>query len=142
MPHPVINSAPIKINDRNLFSIQINSNDQLLIEGNPRLSVEGLRNDIKVFVLNEDKSNLLADNPTDAIISIKTDRGTSYKMFISILDEAQAAYYEIYAGKINLSPGEFRALNLNIAANRVLYEKAKKGIPMNISIADPTSISN
>jgi hypothetical protein len=119
-----------------MFAIHINSNDQLMVEGERVQSLEGIRNDIKRFVLNYKKDPTLSDSPMDAVVSIKTDRGTSYKSFIEALDEAQAAYYEIYAERIGISTERFRKLRTNLSEDRIIYERAKRGIPMNISIAE------
>ena len=124
--------------ERNLFKILINSNDQLLIEGTPRINLDGVRDEIKSFVLNEGGDPELSTSPVKAIVSLKADRGTSHGAFVTVLDEIQGAYYEIYAERVGLSPGEYRALDLTNPSEKNTYDKAREGIPMNISIAEAT----
>lgn len=78
----------------------------------------------------------LSVSPEKAIVSFKTDRGTSYKAYIATLDEIQAAYYELYAQQAGITPEQFRKLDVRMSSEKILYEKGKKGIPMNISIAE------
>lgn len=139
---PALNNIipPAPIHERNLFTIQINSADQLMVEGTQRADLKGLRNEVRDFILNYHRNPALSDSPSDAIVSLKTDRGTSHKAFIHALDEVQAAYYEIYAGQAGISVEEFRKLDPTDEMQRKLYEMSRKGIPMNISIAEPTSI--
>lgn len=126
------------VNDRNLYKIQINSNDQFLINGTLNLNLAGIKEEIKTFVLNNGRVSTLSDNPSKAIISLKADRGTSHKVFIEVLDEVQAAYYEIYAVRAGISVEQYRELSLTDPEQKLLYDKGKNGIPMNISIAEPT----
>jgi biopolymer transport protein ExbD len=130
------------VNNRNLFTIRINSNDLLMVEGKEVHSLSGLRTDIKKFILNYEQDPTLSDRPEDAVVSIKTDRGTSYKSFIAALDEAQAAYYEIYAERAGISPKAFRGLDLTNPESKKIYDNARQGIPMNISIAEPSAVNN
>jgi len=123
---------------RNIFAIQINSADQLLVEGAPVSDLVGLRNRIETFVLNNGRDKKSSDNPEAAVVSIKTDRGTSYRTFISTLDEVQAAYFKIYASRAGVTPEEFRKLDLRIPRQAAIYNRGKAGIPMNISIAEPS----
>jgi biopolymer transport protein ExbD len=132
-------TASAEVNNRNLFAIKINSSNGLMVEGKEVHSLSGLRTDIKKFILNYAQDPTLSDSPADAVVSIKTDRGTSYKSFIAALDEAQAAYYEIYAERVGLSSTTFRALDLSNPEDKKMYDKARQGIPMNISIAEPTA---
>jgi biopolymer transport protein ExbD len=133
---PIQTSVPQHINKRNLFTIRINSADQLMVEGVRRESLTGLRTEIKQFIMNTERSPELAVSPDKAIVSFKTDRGTSYKAYITTLDEIQAAYYELYGEQAGLSAEQFRKLDVKNASDKKLYDKGRMGIPMNISIAD------
>ncbi len=133
------NNPPVSdVNDRNLFKIHINSENSLLIEDVLRQDLAGVREEIKRFILNHGKENDLSENPIKAVISLKADRGTRHEVFIAALNEIQGAYFEIYAAQVGITPGEFRNLDLNKIKDRRLYDQARKGIPMNISIAEPS----
>ena len=129
----------MEIHERNLFNILLNSNDKVMVENKLLDNISVLRGDIIKFVLNRGKDENLSDSPEEAVISIKTNRGTSYKQYIKILDEVQAAYFEIYADRVGLTPEGFRALDQSDPKQKALYQKARKGIPMNISIAKPSN---
>jgi len=87
------------------------------------------------------------------VVSFKTDRGTSYELFVAVLDELQAAYNEIYGERImqellTIYPDKtkadladsFRNLDRNDPMLKRLYLQARQGIPRNISIAEPSKI--
>jgi biopolymer transport protein ExbD len=124
------------VHERNLFTVQINSQDQFLVEGVRKENIQGMREEIKKFIMNHGKNPTLSLTPEKAVVSFKTDRGTSYRTYIAALDEIQAAYYELYAQQVGISTEHFRKLDLNNPAERALYEKGRNGIPMNISIAE------
>ena len=125
---------------RNVFAIQINSVNEFLIEGEPRNSLAGVTDEIKKFILNNGVDPSLSVNPDEAVVSLKTDRGTSQQAFIAMLDVIQAAYYEIYAERAGITTKAFRELDLNDKTQKQIYDAARKNIPMNISMAEPTSI--
>lgn len=129
----------VPINERNLFKIQVNSQDKLMVEGEPRENTVALREEIKAFILNNGRSADLSESPSKAVVSIKTNRGTTQEMFIETLDEVKAAYYEIYAGRAGITPKAYRDLSLTVPAEKRLYDKGRRGIPMNISIAEPSN---
>lgn len=160
----------IKQNQRNVFKIQVNSADRLLVEDEPMDDVTLIRDMVYDFVLNfgspssEEKNgvsdvslfnslpfemrnyinaNLQADDssdgPSKAIVSLKADRGSSYEIYIQILDELNAAYNRIYGERVGLSDEEFRKLNKNNPKEKALYDKARDGIPKAISIAEPST---
>ena len=132
----------VKIQEHNMFKIQVNSSDALLVEGNPMSDITGLKDEIKKFILNNGRDPLSSDSPEKAIVSYKTDRGTTHRRFIEILDIIQGAYYDIYAEQAGVSNQKFReaASDLSEPANREIYDKGRAGIPMQVSIAEPTKV--
>lgn len=137
LPPPPEEEIDVEIHERNLYKILINANDQFLVEGNIRSDLEGLSDEIKSFVMNNGADPELSDSPKEAIVSIKASRGTKYSHFINALDEVKKAYYEIYAGRVGLTPAEYLSLKHQNTSEYNLYKKGKQGIPMNISIAEP-----
>ena len=123
-PNPEdIENIDIKIPERNLFKIQINSADRLLVEGEPfEQDVTEIKEMIKDFVLNNGRDPESSDSPKDAIVSLKTDRGTSQERYIEVLDEIQGAYYDMYAARIGVTNKEWRdiASDLTNPENRKL----------------------
>lgn len=160
------NNPPPEIdkNERNIFNILINANDQLLIEGEFRDNADGLDDEIKAFVLNfglpnEEATALYnslpaslkaqvkrdaesSDHPGEAVVSIKTNRGTSYDKYLEIFDLAKKAYFDIYAERVNLTTDEYRTLTGQDDAEQALIDRGKEGIPMAISIAEPDKIGS
>ncbi|MDN3668181.1 biopolymer transporter ExbD [Echinicola jeungdonensis] len=156
---PNVPPPDVKKNERNIFKILINSNDQLLVEDDFRENTEGLGQEIKEFVMNfgnPDQENIelynslppslkgiaqrdpnSSDHPNEAVVSIKTNRGTSYELYLEVLDLVKKAYFEIYAERVGLSADEYRALSSRSAAEKELLERGKENIPMAISIAEP-----
>lgn len=149
-------------NQRNIFKILVNSSDRVLVEDEPMNDITGLKDMVKEFVLNfgkaneanqilynslpqslkalSKKSDASSDDPTEAVISFKADRGTSYNLYLEILDQLQGAYYEIYGERVGMSAEEFRNLDRKNPAELEKYNAAREGFPMNISIAEPTKI--
>ena len=149
-------------NQRNIYKILVNSSDKILIEDEPVTDLSGLREEVKEFILNfgkideenqalynslpqtlralSQRSEASSDNPTEAVVSFKADRGTSYDIYLEILDELQGAYYEIYGARLGITADEFRALDRKNPAEYEKYQRAREGFPMNISIAEPTKI--
>lgn len=128
-----------KIHDRNLFKIQLNSVNQMLINGDFEEDLRKVRSDVIVFVMNRGKNKNLSDSPKEAVVSIKTNRGTSYERFVEVLNAVQGAYFDIYSDRLNISIEAYRNLNYGKPEERKHIRKAKDGIPMNISIAEPTN---
>jgi len=156
----------VELNERNIFNILINANDQLLIEGEFRTSTEGLSEEVKAFIINfgnPDEDNLTLYNSLPAslrsvagrssessdypgsggaVVSIKTNRGTSYEVYLEVLDLVKKAYFDIYGERVGLSSEEYRALTGKTAAEVELQNRGKEGIPMAISIAEPDKTGN
>ncbi|MEP2772547.1 MAG: biopolymer transporter ExbD [Fulvivirga sp.] len=144
-----IEQMDIKIPERNLFKIQINSADKMLVEGDPfEKSTDELREMIKEFITNNGRDPESSDSWKDAIVSLKTDRGTTQEKFIEVLDAIQGAYYDLYGQRIGVSNERWREIanDLTDPENKRLYDegrgKSADGLlyPMNLSIAEPTKI--
>jgi len=131
----------LRFHDRNLYRIHINSKDRILVEDAPFYIFEKLHADVKKFILNHGEDPKLSDTPENAIISLHMNRGTHYKRFIEVMDALQGVYYEIYGERVGLTAKEFRTLDLKLADQKAQYDRAREGIPMNISIAEPNKIN-
>ncbi len=166
-PKPDPNNPPPDVtkNDRNIFKILANSKDLLLVEDEPMDDVLQLKEQIKKFVLNFGKPsgqgrelyNSLpatlrsyvnskgrlsdsSDEPGEAVVSFKADRGTSYELYVKVQDQINAAYNEIYGQRVGISGDEFLLLDKKDPDQKEMYMKARKGIPRAISIAEPNKI--
>jgi biopolymer transport protein ExbD len=141
----------VEIPERNLFKVQVNSFDKVLVEGEPWFgSDKELKERIKTFVLNYGKDKESSDNPEKAIVSYKTDRGTSHKKFIEILDAMEAAYNEIYAERAGVTVEKWREISADPNSDpsyKAIYDKGRGikpdgsvEIPKAISIAEPSKV--
>jgi biopolymer transport protein ExbD len=106
---PNVPPPDIKLNERNIYNILVNANDQLLVEGEYLDNTELLSEDIKDFLLNfgapdadavelfntlpqslkarANRDPASSDHPMNggAVVSIKTNRGTSYETYLEVL---------------------------------------------------------
>lgn len=137
LPPKVDEIIDVPMNERNIFKILINSQNQYLVNEEVRKDMTGLRTEVKKFILNNGADPDLSVNPEKAVVSMKANRGTEYKFFIAALDEVKAAYYEIYAEQAGISPEEYLALDHSNPVQYDMYLRGKAGVPMNISIAQP-----
>ncbi len=134
----------VVIKERNLFKVSINSGDALLVEGERLDDYTEIKEMLIEHVMNPTNDPNFAESPQKAIVSYKTDRGTSYEIYINVLDQLQGAYYQIYADRAGITAEEFRNLDLKNPKDLALYDKGRgvdeEVIPMAISIAEPSNI--
>ena len=98
---------PPIIKERNIFTVVVNKSNQILVE-EKLMDLRNLRSEAVAFLDNgggladeacnycqgsRDRSS--SDNPDKAIISLKNDRETDYKVYISVQNELVAAYNEL-----------------------------------------------
>jgi len=105
-PIEEIEDPPI-IKQKNIFTVVVNKNNQLLAEEEltdisdlRALAVEFLDNgggegEETCDYCQGDRDPSSSDNPDKAIISLKNDRETSYKVYIAVQNELVAAYNEL-----------------------------------------------
>lgn len=95
-----IDPPPVK--EKNIFTVLVNKNDQLLVE-DKLMDLKDLRQAAIDFLDNGgdgscayckgERNPASSDNPDKAIISLQNDSETSYKAYISVQNELVAAYY-------------------------------------------------
>ena len=132
---PWSNEPPpeLKLNTRNVYSVLVNANNELLVRGEPK-SVKRLREDTKIFIMNPQRLENMAENPKKAIISLKNDRGTSYKTYLEVYNELKAAYNELREEAAMKRHGKsFEFLS------RDEQRAIRSDIPLVISEAEPTN---
>ena len=98
---------PPVIKQRNIFTVVVNKNNMILVE-EKLMDLSDVRRAAVKFLDNgggigeeacdyckgeRDRSS--SDNPDKAIISLKNDRETDYKVYISVQNELVAAYNEL-----------------------------------------------
>lgn len=124
-----------KLNKRNVFSVLVNAQNQLLVRNEPA-EVADLRERAKEFILNPNRREDLSEKPTKAIISLKNDRGTNYKTYVEVYNELKGAYNELWdeeARRMGIDAGYSDKLPLE--TRRTIKGK----IPMVLSEAEPTA---
>ena len=97
----------IKLKERNVLTVFLNLNDQLMC-GNEYVSVDQLRAKAKEFIANpyndEAKPEKHAKNvpffgnmmvTEKHVVSLRCDRGSSYKAYLAVQNELVAAYNEL-----------------------------------------------
>ncbi len=150
------------IKQKNLFIVNVNRDDQLLVE-EELMDIKDLRQAAKEFIDNGGapagspehcsycKGNRLpdsSDNPEKAVISVQNDRLTSYGMYIAVQNELVAAYNELRNREAKRLYGwEFTDMKKavddgDITGSRAddIQEKLKRVqemIPMKLSEAEP-----
>jgi biopolymer transport protein ExbD len=83
-----------KMNSRNVYSVLVNAQNQLLVRGEP-MEIPNLKDNAKEFISNPSNKEDFAESPQKAIISLKNDRGTNYKTYLEVYNELKAAYTEL-----------------------------------------------
>ncbi|WP_111708920.1 biopolymer transporter ExbD [Lutibacter citreus] len=115
LPEKSEDTPEVTIKEKNVLDITVNRNNQILIEGTDFIQVSDLRKIAMDFIDNGGglsapkgdkpgeacdycqgaKDPASSDHPSKAIISLQSDRGTSYGMYVSIQNEIEAAYNDL-----------------------------------------------
>jgi len=139
---------PPDINERNIFTVLVNSRDKLLVEGKPG-DIRFLKERAKEFMSNPQNLEDLPEMVTkeipglgnvrvakSAVISLKNDRGTSYKMYIAVQNELAAAIDEL---RDELSQEKFGKKYTELISEDQI-DAIQKAIPVPISEAEPEDV--
>jgi len=139
---------PPPIKERNIFTVLVNSNDQLLVE-DEYLEISQLREKAMEFIDNNGdgsctyckgfKVTTSSDNPDKAVISLQNDRGTSYGMYVKVQNELVAAYEDLREKYAEEEYGKsYRGMDEE--EDKDLLREIKKAYPQKISEAEPLNI--
>lgn len=122
-----------KLNTRNVYSVLVNADNQLLVRGE-QMNIRDLRENTKNFILNPQKREDMAESPTKALISLRNDRGTKYKTYLEVYNELKAAYNELRDEESMKKHGKgFEFIT------REQQAAIRNTIPLVISEAEPTA---
>ncbi|WP_158839251.1 ExbD/TolR family protein [Polaribacter sp. L3A8] len=108
---PPADYVPPVIKEKNIFEVNINRNNELLVEGE-RMDIKDLKEAAIAFIDNGggegkvengivsgpcsyckgERSDSSSDHPNKAIISVQSDRLTEYGMYLTVQDQLLKAY--------------------------------------------------
>ena len=114
LPEKSDEAPEVTIKEKNVLDITVNRKNQLLVE-NEFVEVEDIKRLAMDFIdngggvsaakdgkpgepcdyCNGVKNPLSSDHPSKAVISLQSDRGTTYGMYVSIQNEIEGAYNEL-----------------------------------------------
>jgi len=123
-----------KLKERNVYSVLVNANNQLLVRGE-QMRITDLRENAKEFIANPRKRPDLSEKPTMAIISLKNDRGTEYDTYLQVYNELKGAYNELWDELARRKFGVPYSDDLPLAQRKAIKDE----IPMVLSEAEPTN---
>jgi len=159
---------PPIIKERNIFTVVVNKNNDILVEEKP-MQLRDVRSAAVKFLDNGggvgeeacdycqgERDTSSSDNPDKAIISLKNDRETDYKVYISVQNELVAAYNELRDREfLRLYPNQRMTF---VEANKLYSDPRtspkeklklkpkldvlKKMYPQKLSEAEPSKINN
>ena len=134
----------LKVKERNVFVVLINSNDQLLVQGE-YLEVKDLKEKAKEFIKNDANSENLPEKEVieveyfgnvavtkNHVISLQNDRGTSYSAYIEVQNELVAAYNEL---RNDIAKAKFGQIYDDLSEDQ--QKAIQKIYPQKISEAEP-----
>lgn len=112
---PPDQDVEVIVKQRNVLDITVNRNNQILIEEDQYVQVTDIKDIAMAFIDNGGglsapkdgqegapcdyceglRDPASSDHPSKAIISLQSDRGTTYGMYVSIQNEIEKAYNEL-----------------------------------------------
>lgn len=146
---PPADYVPPVIKEKNIFEVNINRNNELMVEGN-RMDIKDLKEAALKFIDNGggigntengipgkpcdycqgERSESSSDHPNKAIISVQSDRGTEYGTYIQVQNELLKAYTEL---RNRLSRQKYQ---MTFDELEKAYEEAKKNAGMKDRVED------
>jgi len=140
---------PPIIKEKNILPVVINKNNQLLVE-EELVELKDLRSVAMDFLDNgggkgEDacdfcrgkRSPSSSDNPEKAIISLKNDRETAYKVYIAVQNELVAAYNELRNREFSRL---YPSMQMNFIEAQKMYDDPRTSIDRKLDLKPKLSV--
>ena len=141
------NDEDVKIDEKNIMHVLINSNDELFINGQPS-DLSSLKNEAKQFMTPRPDDETAPEVELKEIeglegqimmskgfISLRTDRGVSYEMYLNVQNELAAAFNEL-RDELALKHFGKKFQDLNESQAKAISE----AVPIRISEAEPVNL--
>ena len=163
---PPADYVPPVIKEKNIFEVNINRNNELLVEGE-RMDIKDIKEAAKKFIdnggglgkpgldgtpgtacdyCNGEKSIASSDHPNKAIISVQSDRGTEYGTYVAVQNELLVAYKELRnalsSKRYGMNYTDLEKAYKDDKTNEELKKKVediKTAYPQILSDAEPTN---
>ncbi|MCX6232514.1 MAG: biopolymer transporter ExbD [Bacteroidetes bacterium] len=143
-PYVEAESKSAEVKKRNIMIVLVNANNQLMVNGNVEI-ISNLKSKVIDFLANPANSPELPEKAiknidllgnvqvSKGVISLQSDRGTSYETYVKIQDELSLAYTEL---RNRLSREKF-GRKFDDLKSEAKMEAIQKAIPINISETEP-----
>ncbi|MEM8557383.1 MAG: biopolymer transporter ExbD [Bacteroidota bacterium] len=129
-------SEPPEIKDRNLLTVLVNAQGDVLVEGE-FMTLGDIRQEVIRHVTNEGRDPNYGESPRLSIVSFKTERQASYEMYVDVLDELRSAYVDIrddYARSTFGTP-DYATYKERLGPDQ--EDQVSEKYPIKISLAEP-----
>lgn len=121
LPPPVEDTEQVKVRKENITNVLVNAAGEVLLDGDLVL-VSQIKEIVKSKIKENDK----------LILSVKTDRETSYRTYIDVMDQLKQVYNELREEYARQKFG--RGLS---QLTKLQLEEVREKVPQRISLAEP-----
>lgn len=148
---PMVDQPETPIKERNILVVLVNRGNKLMVEGE-EINLRELKPKAKEFILNNNRETFLPevyDVDIDYfglvpitkkhVISLQSDRGTSYEMYIAVQNELAAAYNELQ-DEISKNKFGVKYDELKGKENKTKREAIEKIYSNKVSEAEPKNV--
>lgn len=126
---PEVEPPPIR--ERNQMNILVNAQGLILMDEQP-VQIQDVKAKLIEFIDNPNNDETLSVSPEAAIVSLKTQKETPYRIYIDMLDEVMGAYKDLRDAASRANYGvEFDRLQPESASREAIQDM----YPKKISIA-------
>lgn len=133
-PNPADSTNYPKIERRNLFDIDINAADKILVRSEPKDFTE-IKPLLIDFITNNGRIPTYSENPQVVVVSLKNDNGTSYNAYLNVYNEIKAAYNFLWDEAAKSAHGLPYA-----SLNKDQQEKIFNAYPLVLSESEPVDL--